>query len=1103
MKRISKLITAALLCGCLSILGISAAEAAEGTFEINSAEDLRRFSENCKTNTWSDGLTVELNADLDLGNGPYVGSIAYFNGTFRGNSHKIVNLESQRPLFQTIGPEGRVSDLRLSATIDSTRDNTAALVSENNGTLEKISVDALVSGKSTAGLLSAVNNGIISTCEVSGVLTADNSVGSIAGKNQGYIDSCVNRAHVNTNVDDSSIGIDGIRDIMENILLTKSLNNAENLRTRIDVGGIAGFNMNGGTVINCTNEGIVGYPHNGFNIGGICGRSGGVVENCVNSGNVFGRRGTGGIVGKQQPEINLDFSQDVLSSMSDEMDGINSLITDTLNTTENISESTYSRLSGLSRSMTDVKNSTNVIYNASLDRFDEVADEVNSTTDTLVGAAEDIAADTEGLDESFDDLSRMTRQIDASADDMTEAFGLTAEERGRLLSLNEQLKNDLNTTLPFTQEVENNLLPLVPEERRARISQGLGEINRMAGDIRAMRTMLFGLRNTRDRIADGSVGVEANQRDKALSAGVSGVLDSLGDLDDALSEFSSFASSLGGTISGAAGSIDINLKANETVRNAGNDIYAGLDSISGQLDSMNAGAREDSLEVIRNLNEINSRFTRLTDLMKNERDRLNDIADNGGIFVDNSTDVDSASRIVSCRNMADISGDSLTGGIAGTIGVEYDLDPDEDILRTNDRSLDYSFGVSAAIFNSVNAGGVSARANHAGGITGKADLGYLRMNTNEGDVTSEDGYFIGGIAGYSEATLEGNTARCRVTGKKNTGGICGYGKELWDNRAAVTVLGTEEYAGTIAGNVDSLDPENLRNNRYYSGNFGAIDDIDYAGMAEKAEAPLDTFLVKFLVNGRLAGLEEVKAGTILKDIPYPEVEEREGFYLRLDKDPETVINEDTVVDSLYCLPLAALPSEEKSPGTNKPLLIVDGQFREGDALTYRKEGTGHYFVTIPDDGLAERQVRVLKPVSRNPFTKKKARSKVSVTVNGNPAETETFGDYLVFRTGDRDLEIVVTHEELPFRTIAAVLAVVLAALVIFIISAIVKRRKKNPPKPKKAKKKRMGLKEALQKIKEQEEAEQREAEQKEAEQREAEQKEAEQKEAPAAGQEDS
>ena len=1042
MKRISKLITAALLSGCLGIPGISTVLAADSTYQIDSVDDLSRFSEYCRVNTWSDGLTVELTADLDLGDGLRSGSIAYFNGTFHGNSHKIVNLKSQRPLFQTIGPEGSVSDLTLSAVIDSSRDNTAALVSENNGTLEKIAVDALVSGKTTAGILSAVNNGTITSCEVTGGLTADSSVGGIAGKNRGVIDSCVNRAHVNTNVDDSRIGVEEIRDIMENILLTKSLNNAENLRTRIDVGGIAGFNMSGGTVTGCTNEGSVGYPHNGFNTGGICGRTGGAVENCRNSGNVYGRRGTGGIVGKQQPEINLDFSQDVLSSMSDEMDGINSLITDTLNTTENISESTYSRLSGLSRSMTDVKNSTNVIYNASLDRFDEVADEVNSTTDTLVGAAEDIAADTEGLDESFDDLSRMTRQIDASADDMTEAFGLTAEERGRLLSLNEQLKNDLNTTLPFTQEVENNLLPLVPEERRARISQGLGEINRMAGDIRAMQTLLSGFRNTRDRIADGSLGVDAARRDRALSSSVSEVLDSLGDLDDALSHLSSFSSSLGGSISGAAGGVNINLQANEAVRKAGNDVYAGLDSISGQLDSMNAGAREDSLEVIRNLNEINSRFSRLTDLMKNERDRLNDIADNGGIFVDTSEDVNSASRITACRNMADISGDSLTGGIAGTIGVEYDLDPEEDILRTNSRSLDYTFDVSAVIFDSVNTGRVSARANHTGGITGKADLGYLRMNTNEGDIVSEDGYFVGGIAGYSEARLEGNTARCRITGKKNTGGICGYGRELRDNRAVVTILGAVEYAGTIAGSVDSLDPENIRNNLYYSGNLGAIDDIDYGGLAEKAETPLDTVLVKFLVNGHLAGLEEVKAGTVLKDIPHPEAEEREGFYLRWDTEPETVISEDTVVDSVYSLPVASLSSQETEAGTNKPLVIVDGQFREEDVLTCRREGEGHYFVTIPDDGLAERQVRVLKPVMLNRVTRKPLSVKTRIAVNGAEAGTETFGDYLIFRTGARELEIVVTQEEPLIRRIAAPAAAVLTILVFLIITAVVKKRKR-------------------------------------------------------------
>ena len=857
MKRISKLIAALLLPVCLVFTGcpdIFAAETEEAVFRISSVEDLVRLSEKCRVNSWSDGLTVELDADLDLTGAESVGSIACFNGTFHGNSHTIGNLAGQSALFQTIGKDAYVSDLTITGAITSTRDNTAVFVSQNSGRLDNIKVEAQVTGKSTAGILAAVNTetGQINGCEVSGFLTADNSVGGIAGKNKGVISYCVNRAHINTNVDDSSMSAEDVKDILENILLTKSINNTENLRVRIDTGGIAGYNMNSGAITGCTNEGIVGYPHNGFNTGGICGRTGGEVSNCVNNGRIYGRRGTGGITGKQQPEITLDFSQDVLSAMSDEMDGINSLITDTLNTSERITESTYDRLSGLSKSMTDVKNSTNVVYNASLERFDEAADTINSTADTITGSMDDIAADTEGLEDSFDTLSSMTTKIDNAMDDMAEGLSLTDGERGRIVSLNDQLRQDLND---------------LPEERRARINQALSAANRTAGDIRAMRTILTDLRSRRDRIADGSIQTEAVRRDRAMSGAVSEVFNSSSDLDDVLSELSSFSSSLGGSISNMAGGINIDLQANEAVRAAGDDIYAGLDSISSQIDSMNAGAREDSLEVIANMNEINRRFTRLTDLMENERDRLNDIADNGGIFNDTSDTVNSASRIVSCRNTADIDGDTQTGGIAGTIAVEYDLDPDKDILRNNSRSLDYSFGVSAAILDSENTGIITAKENHAGGIVGKADMGTLRKNTNEGDVSSEDGYFVGGISGYALASLDGNTARCRVTGEKNAGGICGYGKTLRDNIAAVTVLGTDEYAGTIAGSVDELDAEKIRNNIYYAGNFGAIDNIDYAGMAERAAEPMDTVLVKFKVNGHIVGLEEVKRGTVLKDVP--------------------------------------------------------------------------------------------------------------------------------------------------------------------------------------------------------------------------------------------
>ncbi|MBR6326333.1 MAG: hypothetical protein IKR61_05955 [Lachnospiraceae bacterium] len=576
IKRIGKLIAALLLPVCMSFTGSPdtfAAETEEAVFRISSIEDLVRLSEKCRVNSWSDGLTVELEADLDLNGKEEIGSIACFNGTFHGNSHTIGNLSSQSPLFQTIGADGCVSDLTLTGAITSSRDNTAALVSQNSGRLENIKVEAQVSGKSTAGILAAVNTetGQINGCEVSGFLAADNSVGGIAGKNKGVISYCVNRASINTNVDDSSMSAEDVKDILENILLTKSINNTENLRTRIDTGGIAGYNMNGGVITGCTNEGIVGYPHNGFNTGGICGRTGGEISNCVNNGRIYGRRGTGGITGKQQPEITLDFSQDVLSAMSDEMDGINSLITDTLNTSERITESTYDRLSGLSKSMTDVKNSTNVVYNASLERFDEAADTINSTADTITSSMDDIAADTEGLEDSFDTLGSMTRKIDNAMDDMTEGLSLTDGERGRIVSLNDQLRQDLNTTLPLVEEIRENRLPELPEERRARINQALSAANRTAGDIRAMRTILIDLRSKRDRIADGSIQTDAVRRDRALSGAVSEVFDSIGDLDNALSELSSFSSSLGGSISNMAGGINIDLQANEDVRAAGYD----------------------------------------------------------------------------------------------------------------------------------------------------------------------------------------------------------------------------------------------------------------------------------------------------------------------------------------------------------------------------------------------------------------------------------------------------------------------------------------------------------------------------------------------------
>lgn len=70
--------------------------------------------------------------------------------------------------------------------------------------------------------------------------------------------------------------------------------------TPVDIGGICSYSQ--GTVVNCTQYGVVGYPSIGYNVGGILGRNRGYVATCRNEGHIQGRKDVGGIVGQMEPD---------------------------------------------------------------------------------------------------------------------------------------------------------------------------------------------------------------------------------------------------------------------------------------------------------------------------------------------------------------------------------------------------------------------------------------------------------------------------------------------------------------------------------------------------------------------------------------------------------------------------------------------------------------------------------------------------------------------------------------------------------------------------------------------------------------------------------
>jgi hypothetical protein len=88
-------------------------------------------------------------------------------------------------------------------------------------------------------------------------------------------------------------------------------------------------------------------------------------------------------------------------------------------------------------------------------------------------------------------------------------------------------------------------------------------------------------------------------------------------------------------------------------------------------------------------------------------------------------------------------------------------------------------------------------------------------------------------------------------------------------------------------------------------------------------------------------------------------------------------------------------------------------------------------VEIPEDGLTERKIRVHKPEWKN----------YSFTVNGKVQATEDFGDYLIFVTGERKLDIQMIRDKLPWRQIAKIAGVIVVVILLITLADRFRKKK--------------------------------------------------------------
>lgn len=377
------------LCACLIWVGILPAFAeGEKTLSITTVTEFLAFAENCRLDQYSDGMTVSLDADLDLQGAEFSG-VPIFLGTLEGNDHTITGLSvvqdgSAQGLFRYLGETGTIRHLTVRGEVKPTgsRSDVGGIVGVNSGTLENCRFEGEVSGGDRVGGIVGSNqvSAILDGCTMTGRVHGAHFVGGAAGQNYGVIRNTSNTAEVNATAEENEVEISAIT--METVTGT------ENANTVTDVGGVAGGNT--GMIRDCENHGTVGYLHMGYNIGGIVGSQLGYMESCTNFGSVYGRKEVGGIVGQMEPISKIEYRADTLQILDRQLDETAALANQVSSSARHGVESVAEQVDALQGHTTAAKDAVQQLLpdreNPHLPDEDTVVAAHNTLTSSISGA---------------------------------------------------------------------------------------------------------------------------------------------------------------------------------------------------------------------------------------------------------------------------------------------------------------------------------------------------------------------------------------------------------------------------------------------------------------------------------------------------------------------------------------------------------------------------------------------------------------------------------------------------------------------------------------------------------------------------------------------
>ena len=438
----------------------------EDAIILSTPEDVCTLAENCRVSSWSVGKTVVLKNDIDMSETDFQG-VPTFGGVFLGLGNKISGISfikdgSVVGFFRYVQKSALVNGLEIEGVVqpEGSKSVGGGIAGNNEGTISFCTVDGIISGYEKIGGIAGVNEsgGIVLNCFATGVIYGNHFVGGIVGENHGVIRNCTNQAEINTQSVQNSVSIEDIT--MDSML------NTERADTTTDIGGIAGISS--GVIRDCTNSGAIGYQRMGYNIGGIAGTQNGYILDCVNKADIQGRKEVGGIVGHMEPNIVLNFTEDSLQVLSDQMDSLASSINGLKGSIEDSGEDINNQIEALGGNAENVQNAIDTLQDSltvdsgtiesNLGELDVESGNIEETIDSIeageveTGLDKDrIIAATNDLGDSlnsvYEESNNIKQSAEAAVNDISNQMGNLSSQLEGIQSTVNDLEEGINMEL--------------------------------------------------------------------------------------------------------------------------------------------------------------------------------------------------------------------------------------------------------------------------------------------------------------------------------------------------------------------------------------------------------------------------------------------------------------------------------------------------------------------------------------------------------------------------------------------------------------------------------------------------------------------------------